>query len=105
MRRPQFWLGLVLLALVAAGWDSCRAPCDQLTARLYVRLVRGYQQIGRPWLEPWIYCRYEPSCSEYSIEAVERHGILRGLGLTVCRIARCTGSVAPGTRDPVPDDR
>jgi len=49
-----------------------------------------------------IQCRYRPSCSEYSIHAVEQFGIWQGLGMTVFRLSRCTASVPLGTYDPVP---
>ena len=47
-------------------------------------------------------CRYEPTCSQYAKESIERHGVIRGLRLTVSRLRRCR----PGHRggyDPVPE--
>jgi putative membrane protein insertion efficiency factor len=49
-------------------------------------------------------CRYIPSCSEYAIEAIERHGALRGTALAGRRLARCTPWGGHGL-DPVPDRR
>ena len=57
-----------------------------LTA-LLVFLVRGYQLLLRPILPPA--CRFHPSCSEYFILAVRKHGPLRGAWKGLCRIGRC----------------
>lgn len=46
-------------------------------------------------------CRFEPSCSAYAGEAIERHGVIGGLVLTVRRLARCHPFARPGI-DPVP---
>jgi len=47
-------------------------------------------------------CRYEPGCSQYCLEAVQRHGAGKGLWLGVCRIGRCHPWGGSGY-DPVPD--
>lgn len=62
-------------------------------------LVRGYQALLSPFLPAA--CRYYPSCSAYAIEALERHGALRGTGLTLRRLGRCH-PFRPGGYDPVP---
>lgn len=66
---------------------------------LTVAAVRFYRWAISPAVPPA--CRYLPSCSEYCIEAVERYGSLRGMWLTVRRIARCHPLHAGGY-DPVP---
>jgi putative membrane protein insertion efficiency factor len=69
---------------------------------LYLAGVRGYQLFLRPCTHGFVCCRYRPSCSEYSVEAVERYGLWKGLGLTISRLSRCRRGVPFGTFDPVP---
>ncbi|HET7373692.1 MAG TPA: membrane protein insertion efficiency factor YidD [Gemmatimonadaceae bacterium] len=68
-------------------------------SRILVLLVRGYQVAISPLLPSS--CRYYPSCSAYAIEALERHGAIRGSWLAIRRIARCH-PFKPGGYDPVP---
>ena len=64
-----------------------------------VILVRIYQTGISPLLPPS--CRYYPSCSTYAIQALEKHGALRGGWLAVRRVVRCNPFRAGGF-DPVP---
>lgn len=70
-----------------------------MLARLIVMLIRGYQVAISPLLPPS--CRYTPSCSQYAVEALQRHGALRGSWLAVCRVCRCH-PFRRGGYDPVP---
>ena len=69
------------------------------TRWLVLVLIRFYQRAISPGLGA--NCRFEPSCSRYAYEAVERFGVLRGVWLGARRIARCHPG-ASGGYDPVP---
>ena len=66
--------------------------------RLLVSLVRLYQKTVSPLLPQT--CRFYPSCSAYSIEALKEHGALRGIWMTLRRILRCH-PLSAGGHDPV----
>ena len=68
-------------------------------ARALIFLVKGYRLLLSPWLGSA--CRFTPTCSVYSLEALERHGAAAGAYLTVARIARCH-PWCEGGHDPVP---
>lgn len=67
--------------------------------RLLVTLVKGYRLLLSPWLGSA--CRFTPTCSAYSLEALERHGAVAGSYMTLARIARCH-PWCEGGHDPVP---
>ncbi len=69
--------------------------------KVLVILIRGYQ-VFLSSLLPFNQCRFYPTCSEYTIEAVEKHGPLRGLWLGAKRISRCHPYSKSGGYDPVP---
>ncbi|HEY0969730.1 MAG TPA: membrane protein insertion efficiency factor YidD [Gemmatimonadales bacterium] len=71
----------------------------RLPAYALIVVIRAYQVLVSPLLPSS--CRYVPSCSAYAVEAVERHGALRGGWLAARRIARCH-PFRPGGYDPVP---
>ena len=62
--------------------------------------VRAYRVILSPWVGHG--CRYQPTCSAYSLEALEKHGAIKGTYLTVRRIMRCHPWGGSGI-DNVPD--
>jgi len=64
-----------------------------------IALVKGYRLLLSPWLGSS--CRFTPTCSAYSIEALEKHGAAAGTYLTVARLARCH-PWCDGGQDPVP---
>jgi uncharacterized protein len=61
--------------------------------------IRFYKRFISPLLPPA--CRFHPTCSVYALEALRKHGALRGLRLTVWRLLRCQ-PFHPGGFDPVP---
>ncbi|WP_332814801.1 membrane protein insertion efficiency factor YidD [Ramlibacter sp.] len=67
---------------------------------LLVGLVKGYRLLLSPWLGSA--CRFTPSCSAYSLQALERHGAAAGSYLTLARLVRCHPWCAGGV-DEVPE--
>ena len=73
-----------------------------LAQRALIGLVQAYRLLLSPWLGSA--CRFTPTCSAYSLQALERHGAAAGTYLTVARIARCHPWCAGG-HDPVPESK
>jgi putative membrane protein insertion efficiency factor len=74
------------------------ALVERWPRRLAAGLIRAYQVAASPFPSP---CRFTPSCSSYTLEAVRRYGVLRGGWLGVRRVARCHPFGGHG-HDPVP---
>lgn len=70
-----------------------------LPQRALILLVRGYRLILSPWLGSS--CRFEPTCSAYALEALQRHGAAAGSYLAAARVLRCHPWCAGGL-DSVP---
>lgn len=68
--------------------------------RLLIALLRGYKRYVSPRLGR--HCRFTPTCSEYAMQALEIHGLAKGLALTVWRLLRCNPFGKFGY-DPVPE--
>lgn len=65
---------------------------------IIIGFVRGYQYLISPFLPPS--CRFIPTCSTYTIQAIEKYGVSRGSFMGLCRILRCH-PFSRGGHDPV----
>jgi len=84
-----------------AGPRACAAPRRAgVAARILALPVRAYRLILSPWVG--FNCRFHPTCSAYALEALERHGAIRGSWLALRRILRCHPWGGQGV-DEVPD--
>lgn len=72
----------------------------KLLKKIIIALIRFYQLALSPLKQPT--CRFSPTCSQYSIEAIERFGVIKGTYLYVRRILKCH-PFHEGGYDPVPE--
>ncbi|WAM11578.1 membrane protein insertion efficiency factor YidD [Rhodococcus sp. JS3073] len=79
----------------SSAWKSVRA----LPARTLIFFIELYRTYVSPLRMPT--CRFMPTCSEYAVESLRTHGVIKGLFLTVVRLAKCA-PWHPGGWDPVP---
>lgn len=69
---------------------------------ILLSLIKTYRYLISPWLGQ--HCRFEPSCSLYALQAIERYGAGYGLWLSMRRLMRCH-PFQPGGYDPVPEPK
>lgn len=74
----------------------------RIFAQILALPIRAYRLLWSPWVGH--NCRYQPTCSAYALEALERHGALKGAWLAMRRIGRCHPFGASGY-DPVPPQK
>lgn len=108
---PAAWLMVLGITLThpgralspRAGNDSAAPLPDGRTARRLYAAVRFYRDVISP-TQP-ARCSYKPTCSTYAVQALHRHGALRGTRLIVTRLLRCRPAAARrrGYSDPIPD--
>lgn len=79
--------------------DTVHEPVLPPIRRTLVGTIRFYQKYISPLTPPS--CRFHPTCSEYTRQAIIRHGVLKGIGLGIVRISKCH-PFHPGGHDPVP---
>lgn len=82
------------------NWRNDRLNIRKIPSAIVCCLIRGYQWTLSPFIGNQ--CRFHPTCSNYALDAVARHGALRGSWLAVRRLLRCHPFHAGGF-DPVPD--
>jgi len=70
--------------------------------KFFIIIIKAYQVFISPLSAGK--CRYIPTCSNYAIEAIERHGVMKGVYLSVARVLRCNPFNAGGY-DPVPEKK
>ena len=58
-----------------------------LSARILIALIRGYKYLVSPLFPPA--CRFYPTCSAYTVEAITKYGVIRGIAKGLWRILRC----------------
>ena len=75
---------------------------NSILSELIIKCIKAYRFILSPWLGNQ--CRFYPSCSNYAIEAVQKHGALKGSCLAIKRISSCHPWHHGGI-DPVPDKK
>lgn len=108
VRKRRLWLRVVAvaLAIAAALCDWMRPPSKQLSVVLYNNVgIKGYRLLLQPWGKYMVSCRFRPTCSVYSEQAMEKHGFPKGVWLTTSRLFRCMPWVPFGTEDSVPEPR
>ncbi len=93
--------GALLAVVLLLGLDLSRSSGSQLSARVLLLGIDGYQATLSPLISrSGVHCRFEPSCSRYAEGVIRRHGTLIGSAKTVWRILRCGPWTEMGTADP-----
>jgi putative membrane protein insertion efficiency factor len=83
---------------------NAREALSRVAKVLLKAPILAYRHVISPWLGP--NCRFQPTCSAYALEAIEKHGALRGGWLTLRRLSKCHPISWLGGSygyDPVPD--
>ena len=69
--------------------------------KILIKLINWYQKNISPWLgNKNIRCKFYPTCSEYTKQAIEKYGVFKGIGLGIARIIRCN-PFSKGGYDPL----
>lgn len=70
--------------------------------KLFIYLIRGYQIFISP-MKPLQSCKFRPTCSQYMIDAIEIHGVVKGIMLGLRRLSQCRPRSKYQGYDPVPE--
>jgi putative membrane protein insertion efficiency factor len=101
VKRRSLVLVISALGCTAALADWMRPPPQQISVTSYNRVViGGYRALAKPFADRYLRCRFHPTCSVYSEQAMEKHGFPKGVCLTISRLFRCLPQVPFGTPDP-----
>ena len=86
---------ILMLGILVFIIDVTKSPKKQLSAKLTVQTIKIYQRNISPIFQGKVKCVYQISCSDYAVMAIEKHGFIKGLYLSVGRITHCRQSVGP----------
>jgi uncharacterized protein len=98
--RTRLLVSAAILCLLAAGLlarDLSNPPARQVSSRVAVSAIRWYQARWSGHLG--VRCRFTPTCSQYAIAVIQKHGIVGGGWRAARRIARCGPWTPVGTVD------
>ena len=102
-RKSHLKLIAAVVITAAALLDWTRAPREQWSVRFYdLAVIKSYRTLLHPITSKVSRCRFRPTCSRYSEEAMHARGFPEGMLLTLWRLMRCGPWVKPGTHDEVP---
>jgi len=94
------WIAALVVVATLVAADHLQAPQRQITARVLVGAIDLYQAFASPAIsKAGVRCRFEPSCSRYSEQAILKYGALPGVARTAIRLARCGPWTPQGTID------
>ncbi|MDP8162899.1 membrane protein insertion efficiency factor YidD [Pasteurella skyensis] len=84
---------------MATSYSSCKQRKIGYFARFFILVIKFYRYFISPMLMPR--CRFNPTCSQYGLDAIQTYGAVKGGWLTLKRIAKCH-PLHQGGEDPVP---
>ncbi|MFQ5737644.1 MAG: membrane protein insertion efficiency factor YidD [Acidobacteriota bacterium] len=84
-RKPSKWIFWTLVPVCFFAFAH-----SGLLLALEVESVRLYQQVGSPIMRHFVTCRFQPSCSNYALQVLEREGLGRGNWLVAKRLLHCS---------------